>query len=497
MKSTEPNQGKYNNVSKSITHELKQINKTPVKKVITGHSASTYVKAAAKAAVCQNVDTELTKWAVSSSTRNTLNKTIATNARKSEIVAIENKPNDWFVSNARTFNVKSAESAKDILRLASSMSKSNTSTTSSTIINTSTTASASSSPSSRHLNNSKKVEIVSKSHINHSNSVKAPVTNRQQSINASNGQHQLSAGEQPKHSWVPAVSVPQRQPQQQPQFKASPCYINRPPAKVTNSLNGIEVTHPIERASTLQKSITNQTVNAENTPQSTNKSIESSKTRKNAASIERKYKQKDAKSVHEKRKNGSGGGGGVGGKQHSMSLLPDHEDGKGISNNGRKCVTNQIVHHESLQRLPLHTNELNNDSTTIANGITNCSGMVAAAAAVTAARKRIIGNNEWHSPDSYIYDEISAADTSIDCPEQISCMQMFWFRDLPNGNLLTREQRLENKRDNLRRQAAQYAQVSGLFRPMFTEIYLIRSIHSFNHSYRRNIFEVQCWQNDA
>lgn len=450
MKSTEPNQGKYDNVSKSITHELKQTNKTSVKKVSTGHSALTYVKVAAAAAtVCQNVDTELNKWAVSSTTRSTLNKNLVTNARKSETVGIETKPNDWFVSNARTFNVKSAESAKDILRLASSMSKSTTVATSN--FNTAT-SSASASPSSRHSNNSK-FEIVPNSHVNHSSSVKAPVINRQ-SIHASNGQQQLSAGEQPRHSWMPVVSVPQ-QTQQSTHKASKPCYMNRPPARATNPLlNGVEETNPSKHASTLQKSIINHTVAGGNT-QPTNKSVESGKTRKNA-STERKYKQKDAKSVHKKRKNGVGG-------KHAICLPVD--GGNGISTS-RKSIMNQIVHHESLQRLPLHANEINDDATNVTvstNGIINCSAAAVVKASVAAAitgKQNINGNREWHSPESYIYDEISAADATSECFERMSCMQTFWFRDLPNGNLLTREQRLENKRDILRRQAVQYAQVA-------------------------------------
>lgn len=463
MKSTEPNQGKYNNVSKSITHELKQTHKPPVKKAITSHSASTYVKTAAAAAaaatVCPNVDTAHKKWAVSN-TRNTLNKNVATNARKSETVGIDQKPNDWFVSNARTFNVKAAESAKDILRLASSMSKSNTATSNTQHQHPSyTLAPASASPSSRQLSNSSKVEVVSNSHANHSNSVKAPVTNRQ-SVNASNGQ-----------TWMPAVSAAQQPPQQQqPTFRASPCFINRAPAKATHPLNGVEETN-----STLHKSITNQTVAAEHTP-SSNKSIESGKTRKNA-STERKYKQKDAKSIHEKRKNG-----GVG--KQSVCLPGDGSKGVG---NSRKCVTNQIVHHESLQRLPLHATEMNNDPTRTANatiattnGITQCS-----VSAAIVGKQSTIGNREWQSPESYIYDEINAANATSEYPEQMSCMQTFWFRDLPNGNLLTREQRLENKRDNLRRQAVQYAQVLQFIALQFINYHSVNLKNDANMTFNR------------
>lgn len=64
---------------------------------------------------------------------------------------------------------------------------------------------------------------------------------------------------------------------------------------------------------------------------------------------------------------------------------------------------------------------------------------------------------EWHAPESYIYDDLSSNGLN-DNFDITPCTQKFWFRDIANENLLTREQRLETKRDNLRRQAFQYAE---------------------------------------
>lgn len=73
----------------------------------------------------------------------------------------------------------------------------------------------------------------------------------------------------------------------------------------------------------------------------------------------------------------------------------------------------------------------------------------------TAFTKRFL--KEWHAPESYIYDDLSS-NGLYDNFDLSPCTQKFWFRDIPNENLLTREQRLESKRDNLRRQAFQYAE---------------------------------------
>lgn len=374
MKSTEklPNEGKYN-ASIQSAHELSRTCE-PVKKV-TGFSASNNIKVAAGHHQTNNVkqspQVERFKWNTSLCGSN---KILATNV---DGTAPPNKPKDWFIA-AKSYNAK-AEPAKDVRQMAP--------------MSIATTQSGQQQIKSN-------ADIVPSPHANHSSNVKVSATTFP-SINASNGQSRPK-GEQ-KHSTQAAASV-------QPKLKASGD-INRA-TKQISSLNG-NGELATELAESLQKSITNQS-NLVNSPAS--KSNESSKTKKPTPS-ERKYKQKDAKSLHEKRKNG--------GKHSLMSAK-------------RKHASNQI-HHESLQRLPLQSNE--NEATP--NDAEKCTS------------KRI--DKEWHSPESYIYDDISS-DTMIDCPEQTSCMQAFWFRDIPNENLLTREQRLENKRDNLRRQAFQYAQ---------------------------------------
>lgn len=67
-------------------------------------------------------------------------------------------------------------------------------------------------------------------------------------------------------------------------------------------------------------------------------------------------------------------------------------------------------------------------------------------------------NREWHAPDAYMYDYARPGALTADQLEVVQSTQAFWFKDILNENLLTREQRLEVKRDNLRRQAYQYAQ---------------------------------------
>lgn len=70
-------------------------------------------------------------------------------------------------------------------------------------------------------------------------------------------------------------------------------------------------------------------------------------------------------------------------------------------------------------------------------------------------------NKEWHAPETYMYDYSGPGAMTADQLEVVQCTQAFWFKEIPNLNLLTREQRLEIKRDNLRRQAYQYAQAQA------------------------------------
>lgn len=179
-----------------------------------------------------------------------------------------------------------------------------------------------------------------------------------------------------------------------------------------NSFNGNDE-HATDNAESLQKSINNNsTVENSSLPKSND-----NKSRKQLLSERRTNKQKsDAEtSINDKKKHLNGG----------------------KSNLTRKGK------HDSLKRLPLKSNE-NGSSNVPSNNAEKLSG------------KRM--DKEWHSPESYIYDDISTDSAVADYGEFTSCMQTFWFRDIPNENLLTREQRLENKRDNLRRQAFQYAQ---------------------------------------
>lgn len=97
-----------------------------------------------------------------------------------------------------------------------------------------------------------------------------------------------------------------------------------------------------------------------------------------------------------------------------------------------------------MQRIPSRSNSLGNSLT---NNNTNSGKQI----------KTKIGK-EWHAPDSYVYDLAGPGALTVEQLEIAQCTQGFWFRDIPNENFLTREQRLEIKRDNLRRQAFQYAQ---------------------------------------
>lgn len=190
----------------------------------------------------------------------------------------------------------------------------------------------------------------------------------------------------------------------------------------------------------LHKSITNHSTVA-NSSLSSNKPSESGKGRKQVLSERRKLKQhkSEAKCIREKKQKCANGGGGkgVGPGRRSAAALAQHDAVSLPSRFPVKCNENgtfdsALVPPQQQQRPQQPSN------------------------AERISGKRM--DKEWHSPESYIYDDISS-DTIADSSEHnATCMQTFWFRDLPNENLLTREQRLENKRDNLRRQAFQYAQ---------------------------------------
>lgn len=311
-------------------------------------------------------------------------------------IATLKKSKDWLLS-ARNYHAKSEPTKEHTTGLGSEMSIATTKLLNQTNLNTIENAIA-----NPHRNHSSDLKASATAFIS-TNTVVSSSCDRPRI-----DQKQLLAGNPTQPDTFIANAVHQ------------PADINRTNKQIS-SFNGNDVHSTENYTESSHKSITN---HGNHGISSSSKLNENSKTTKKPAPSERKYKQKsDTKATHKKRKHLNSGGVGVGGK-----------NGSALSGGGRKCTSNQI-HHESLQRLPLRANE--ND--TCANG------------------KRLDLDKEWHSPESYIYDDISS-DTMTDGGDSTSCMQTFWFRDIPNENLLTREQRLENKRDNLRRQAFQYAQ---------------------------------------
>lgn len=69
-----------------------------------------------------------------------------------------------------------------------------------------------------------------------------------------------------------------------------------------------------------------------------------------------------------------------------------------------------------------------------------------------------VSNNEWHAPGSFIFDYKSPGATRAEAFELIGCTQNFWFKDFVSENdILSRDQKLEIRQANLRRQAVQYS----------------------------------------
>lgn len=136
------------------------------------------------------------------------------------------------------------------------------------------------------------------------------------------------------------------------------------------------------------------------------------------------------------------------------------KNGKSQVNGKRKRSYSQTTPHEALQRIWQRPKESTAPTTqpslqpqTNASSDANVSKESDPSAMKT--RKK-----EWHAPESYIYDDLCSDDVGEEL-DVGSCTQAFWFREIPNENLVTREQKLESKRDNLRRQAFQYAQAQN------------------------------------
>lgn len=139
-------------------------------------------------------------------------------------------------------------------------------------------------------------------------------------------------------------------------------------------------------------------------------------------------------------------------KANKKSKLTNN--GKTPAENGkRKRSYSQTSHHEALQRIPLKGGSSSTTAPAAAHGASASSGSSSKGAPKRAKR-------EWHAPDSYIYDDFNGNDANdgVDDLDVGKVTQTHWFSDTHSEKLLTREQRIEMKRDNLRRQASQYAQ---------------------------------------
>lgn len=68
---------------------------------------------------------------------------------------------------------------------------------------------------------------------------------------------------------------------------------------------------------------------------------------------------------------------------------------------------------------------------------------------------RLKDEREWHAPNSYIYEDLSTENRGNEI-EMLT--QKCWYTDIPINKHMTREQRLQHKRDMLRRQAYQCMQ---------------------------------------
>lgn len=75
-----------------------------------------------------------------------------------------------------------------------------------------------------------------------------------------------------------------------------------------------------------------------------------------------------------------------------------------------------------------------------------------------AGTSTCVTNNIWHAPGSFIFDYTSPGATRAEAFELIGCTQNFWFKDvIDENNALSRDQKLEIRQANLRRQAVQYS----------------------------------------
>lgn len=141
------------------------------------------------------------------------------------------------------------------------------------------------------------------------------------------------------------------------------------------------------------------------------------------------------------------------------------------SNGKRKRSYSQTSHHEALQRIPSRHQQQNGDDTKKQQQHQHQHQQPQL---VTKVKR------EWHAPDIISIDFKSSYDAHQQEYDVGPCAQAFWFRDIPNENLLTREQRLEMKRDNLRRQATQYAQAQSFRNRRLAKLRLMSVTNALN-----------------
>lgn len=149
---------------------------------------------------------------------------------------------------------------------------------------------------------------------------------------------------------------------------------------------------------------------------------------------------------------------------------PKHTIGKklSLSNGKRKRSYSQTSHHEALQRISASRQSQSSSS----------NGGDAKVSSKQSSRTKL--KREWHAPDSFLFDLGCSFDAIHDEDDAAPCWQEYWFRDIPNANLLTREQRLEMKRDNLRRQATQYTQAQTFRNRRMAKLRLMSATNALN-----------------
>lgn len=145
------------------------------------------------------------------------------------------------------------------------------------------------------------------------------------------------------------------------------------------------------------------------------------------------------------------------------------------SNGKRKRSYSQTSHHEALQRIPPRQQQQQQQQLILKQSQQQNGVDTKKQQPVVTKVKR-----EWHAPDSIFFDFKCSYDVNHDENDVGSCSQAFWFRDIPNANLLTREQRIEMKRDNLRRQATQYHQAQTFRNRKLAKLRLLSVTNALN-----------------